>query len=124
MSTYRIGVEAAARSAGTLESLSGQGTKSPEGSFQAVFDRLTKWIPGDTGDLRPRGDIAQCITSATLGSLPCCNDRRNAAVYYWFSFSTGNRLTWTVWVSAILGAGAFTIWSLSAPINGWQNISR
>ena len=123
MSTYRIGVEAATRSTGTLESAGRQGTTDSEGSFQAVFDKLTKWIPGDTlaiyapgvtllSSSQPRPSVVFLIVMIvatpvfTIGS----------------AFSTGNPLTRTVWVAAMLAAGAFTIWSFSVPINGWQHI--
>lgn len=123
MSTYRIGVEAAARPTGTQESLSRQGTKDSEGTFQAVFDKLTKWIPGDT--------LAIYVPGVTL--LSATHPRPSAVFLVVMivatplftigsAFSTGNPLTRTVWVAAILATGAFTIWSFSVPISGWQRI--
>ena len=122
MSTYRIGVEAAEPS-GIEESFDGREAEQAEGPFQAVFDRLTKWIPGDTLAIYAPG-VTLLSASHAQPSVVFLVIMIVATPLFTLgsAFSTGNPLTPAVWAAAILAAGAFAIWSLSVPINGWQRI--
>jgi len=129
MSAWRIGTEAgylrpAAGAAATFNTRAPQPAQPPKktsAKLQAVFDRLTKWIPGDTLAL-----YAPCITFlATDDATPSVlllvvMIVATPLFVIGAAFATGGKFTKQVWVSAGLGAVAFAIWSMSVPLSGWQ----
>lgn len=136
MSNWRIGTESALAPLRPPRTKGKPGAK-PEGmdvggdqassgsagsSFSAILDRLVKWIPGDT--------LAIYLPGVTM--LASKEDAKPSVVFLivmiLFSFAvtvggafaTGAKISRRTWTSAVLGAIAFAIWSLSVPLSGWQ----
>lgn len=128
MSIWRIGAEAAAPTHGLpyespLEVTRERGVGSdrrkrqPNKGAEAVFDRLTKWIPGDTLAL-----YVPFVTFLATPSVALLIVMILATPLFVLgaAFATGGKFTKRVWVSAVLGMVAFAIWSVSVPQSGWQ----
>jgi hypothetical protein len=96
-------------------------SKTP-GQLQTVFDRLTKWIPGDTLAVYAPG-VTWLASNNAKPSMFFLAIMMGATPLFVVlaAFSTGRRVTKRVCVAAILGAVAFAIWSMSVPLNGWQS---
>jgi hypothetical protein len=122
MSLYRIGVSAAVPSAVETR-VRERGEEGQAQPLMAVFDRLTKWIPGDALAIYAPGVTLLGASSARPSAWFLVVMVIATPLFtLGFAFSTGARLTRRVWVSAGLAAIAFAIWSLSVPMNGWQSI--
>lgn len=123
MSTYRIGVSSA------LPYASNSLNRGPDAEtagepLTAVFDKLTKWIPGDALAIYTPGvTIIGAFDSEPSVLLLVAMLIATPLLTLGFAFSTGAPLTQAVWLSAVLACVAFAIWSLSVPMNGWQSIS-
>jgi hypothetical protein len=137
MSAWRIGAEAgalASESAGNRArydepAFGGPGTpqappstsEASDMAFQAVFDRLAKWIPGDTLLLYVPGVT---LISASSGDPSVAFLVVMIIVTPLFvlaaAFAAAGTIAKSVWLAALLGAAAFAIWSMSVPLSGWQ----
>jgi hypothetical protein len=137
MSAWRIGAEASAQSGRRSDMRSREGNRSLDigtsrgageppkhERLQAVFDQLTKWIPGDTLALYVPG-VTVLATGGGPPSVPLLLAMIVVTPLFVLlsAFAAGNKLTKRVWVAAALGALAFIIWSMSVPLSGWQKWS-
>jgi hypothetical protein len=95
---------------------------TPRDTTQALVDRLTKWIPGDTLAIYVPGVTA---LSAGGGSKPsvlflivviACTP----CFVLGAAWASGRPIQRQTSVAAALGAVAFVIWSLTVPLSGWQ----
>jgi ABC-type proline/glycine betaine transport system permease subunit len=93
-------------------------------AIKAWIDKVTKWIPGDI-----LAFFLAAITS--LQQDPKSKPSIVLLVVMWVvtplavlggAFASGKPLTNVVWVSALLAAIAFGIWSLTVPFSGWQRL--
>lgn len=118
MSAWSIGVAARSRKAPGAVPAEGTNDKAVQG----ILDRLTKWIPGDVLVLY----VAAVTASSTRGSKTSLLVLVAAAVLtplvvICAAYAKGGP-TKRVWVSAILAAVAFAIWSVSVPLSWWQRL--
>ena len=130
MSAWQIGSEAASPSYSTQEEVrrqhreAGPRNHQPDTGwqqFKSVFDRLTKWIPGDTLALYVPG-VTYLATDGGGPSLAFLVVMALVTPLFVVlaAFATGGAVTRRIWISAGLGMVAFAIWSMSVPLSGWQ----
>jgi hypothetical protein len=125
MSAYRIAVESASAERRLQDRERGPGVTeapTPEDLTKSVFDRLTKWIPGDTLAIYAPG--VTLISSAGSPSLLFLLVMVIVTPLFVIgvAYSSSGIVGKQVLVAAGLSAVAFAIWSLSVPLNGWQEI--
>ena len=117
MSAYRIGVTAA-QPARRLEVADG----SAAGPFQAAVDKLTKWIPGDVLAIYGPGvTLIDALHAGPSLIFLVIMIVLTPVFVLAVAFKAGP-VTRAVYVSAGLATVAFLIWSLSVPLNGWQQL--
>ena len=128
MSIYRIGIDAAIPRG--LPGGSSKRHRSPRRSetsggaeaFQAVCDKLTKWIPGDALAIYLPGVTLLGASGKPSALFLIVMILLTPLLTLGFAFSIGAPLGRRVPISATLAAVAFAIWSLSVPMSGWQSL--
>jgi hypothetical protein len=97
---------------------------TPGSAFGAIVDRLTKWIPGDTLAIYVPGVTAIAASSGKPSVLLLVVMIVVTPLFVLgAAFSARHSIDRAVLTSAVLAAIAFTIWSLSVPLSGWQKLS-
>jgi hypothetical protein len=126
MSVWRVGTAAAeSATAAPRETTRGASPGPPStaadtGGLQQIFDRLIKWIPGDTlaiyvpavtalGASNTEPSLVLLIVMVVITPLFAIGA----------AFAVGD-VTRRVVVAAVLAGLAFAIWSMSVPMSGWQ----
>ena len=103
----------------------GEAAGGEEGALQAALGKLTKWIPGD---------VIALYVAAVTALAAAKNAQPSVALLIVFivvtplfvilsAFAASGSVQAKILLPAILAAVAFTLWSLSVPLSGWQRWS-
>jgi hypothetical protein len=123
MSAWRIGVESEGSEGGGPPSAGaedgGGGGGGP--NLKDTFDKLAKWIPGDVISFYVAAVSIFTVANSKEPSVPLLIIAIVAAAVLVITgaFATGD-VTRKTLLTALFGAVAFAIWSITVPAGGWQ----
>lgn len=121
MTAWRVGAEAVASQDEEPDMRAEEASETKIST--EVFSRLTKWIPADALAIYTLGvtTIASSDPKPSLAFV-LVMIAVTPTIALLSAFSLRNPIGLRLGVGALLSAGAFTIWTFSIPMNGWQRL--